>query len=178
MHVFIIAAITNDGFIAQTTQQKSTRWTSKEDYHFFTARTKQAGVVIMGSTTYATIGHPLKDRLNIVYTKHLQTSPHPQLRYTNLPPQELIASLENEGFTEAAICGGASIYTLFLKSGLVNTLYLTVHTHITFGRGIPLFTESFILPPPIKTTPLSATTILNEYSLDQKPIEFMQESKN
>lgn len=165
MHVFIIAALSNDGFIAQTADQKSTRWTSKEDYEFFTTRTKKAGVVIMGSTTYATIGHPLKDRLTLVYTNHPKPNDNLSLQFTNKSPQELIQELEIEGYTELAVCGGASVYTQFLESGLVNTLYLTTHTNVNFGSGITLFTKPFTFPLPTTTTQLSPTTILNEYKL-------------
>lgn len=164
MHVFIIAALTADGFIAQTSDQKSTRWTSQADYEFFTRRTKEAGAVVMGSTTYQTIGHPLSDRHTIVYTNHPHQYP-PDAHPTHQSPADLIKSLTKQGFAELAVCGGASIYTLWLESGLVNTLYLTTHTNIHFGTGIPLFTKPFNLPAPTKTTPLSSTTILNEYKL-------------
>jgi dihydrofolate reductase len=165
MHVFIIAAVTADGFIAQTTDQKSTRWTSKEDYLYFTQRTKQAGAVVMGSTTYQTIGHPLSDRLTLVQTRHPQPSTTPKLRYTHQSPHDIVAMLELEKYTELAICGGASIYTLWLESGLVDSMYLTTHTDVNFGSGIPLFTKPINLPQPSKTTPLSETTILNEYRI-------------
>jgi dihydrofolate reductase len=69
MNVFIIAAISADGLIAKDSDEKSTAWTSKADKKFFSERTKKAGVVVMGRKTFDTIGKPLSERLNIVYSK-------------------------------------------------------------------------------------------------------------
>ena len=73
MSVFIIASVSADGYIASKESETSTNWTSSEDTQFFRQKTKEAGVVIMGRTTYETIPtkyRPLKDRLNIVYTSN------------------------------------------------------------------------------------------------------------
>ena len=69
MKCFIIAAVTADGYIAENDAHSPFGWTSKEDKHRFIELTKEAGVVIMGSKTYATIGKPLKERLNIIYSR-------------------------------------------------------------------------------------------------------------
>jgi dihydrofolate reductase len=172
MDVFIIAAITVDGFIAQEADQVSTSWTSPEDKIFFTDRTKQAKVMVMGSTTYKTIGRPLPGRLTIVYTKDAnqfaadqEKYDVSQLRITQQNPLELVKQLEAEGFSELAICGGSSIYSLFLKAGVVNKLYLTVEP-IVFGRGIKLFQdghqEKLKL---IEVKKLSEQTLLLEYDV-------------
>lgn len=137
MKTFIIAAISLDGFIARFQNDFSLDWTSKEDKKFFVEITKKAKVVIFGSKTYETIGKPLKDRLNIVYSKQKKYS---EVLTTSLPPQELLNDLEKKGFKEVAICGGSSIYTLFMKENLVDEIYLTVEP-IIFGNGIKLFNE-------------------------------------
>ena len=67
--VFIIAAVSADGFIAKDSQHAAL-WTSKADKKRFIELTKRAGVVVMGSTTYKTLGRPLKERVNIVYSKN------------------------------------------------------------------------------------------------------------
>jgi len=179
MNVFIIAALSADGFLADTQnrQSKSTVWTSKEDYAFFVKRTKEAGVCLMGSKTYATIGHPLKDRLNIVSTSHPESisisKPLSEYRqgaaidipYTvNLSPSQIIEQLNTLGYNELAICGGSTIYTLWLQSGLVDPLYLT-YEPILFGDGVPFLnaplTQKLSL---IRTTALSSQTTLQEFS--------------
>lgn len=152
MHVFIIVSITADGFIARFKEQSSLNWTSREDKQFFVKRSKQAGVIVMGRTTFDTIDakyKPLKDRLNIVYTSKSAKDYLPQgewaldktkFRTTTLSPQDLVASLVKEGCRELAICGGASIYTNFLQAGVVDTLYLTVEP-VVFGDGIKFFNQ-------------------------------------
>ncbi|NDE68363.1 dihydrofolate reductase, partial [bacterium] len=69
MTTFIIAALTADGFIARDAGHSPFNWTSKEDKARFIHLTKEAGVVVLGSATFATFPKPLKDRRNIVYTR-------------------------------------------------------------------------------------------------------------
>nr|AIA19053.1 Dihydrofolate reductase [uncultured bacterium] len=123
MNVFLIAAITLDGFIAEETSQVSTSWTSPEDKKWFNERTKKAKVIVMGSSTYKTIGRPLPGRLTIVMTRSSipeATSNSTELRTFQGDPGELIDMLEKEGYEEVAICGGAQIYTQFLKARIIN----------------------------------------------------------
>lgn len=137
MKTFIIAALTADGFIAKDANHKAD-WTSKADKKFFQAKTKEAGVVVMGSRTYETVGMPLKDRRNIIYTRNKRFD---GVETTSEEPAALIARLKKEGVKEVAICGGASIYSLFMESGLVDKLFLTVEP-VSFGQGISLFDKS------------------------------------
>lgn len=140
MKVFLIAAQSLDGFIAQNQNQKSTKWTSKEDYLHFVEKSKEAGVVIMGRKTYETIGKPLKDRLNIVITHSPQKSHYPNLVFTHQPPEIIIKDLALKKYSQVAICGGASIYSLFLQKKLVDKIYLTIEP-LVFGQGIKLFNQ-------------------------------------
>src|SRR3990167_7337399 len=103
---FLIAAVTADGFIARD-EKHSAFWTSKEDKKRFVELTKRAGVVVMGSTTYATLPRALKERTNIVYSR---SKSFEGAETTQKSPVDLLSDLESRGFKEAAICGGASIY--------------------------------------------------------------------
>jgi dihydrofolate reductase len=134
---FIIAAQSADGFIAKDAKHPA-YWTSKEDKKRFIELTKQAGVVVMGSATFETIGKPLKERTNIVYSrsaKHFEGA-----ETTHEEPQALLKRLAGQGVKEVAICGGSHIYTLFLKAHLVDKIYLTIEP-VIFGKGITLFNE-------------------------------------
>lgn len=142
MKIFIIAAQTLDGFIARKKNQVSTDWSSAEDKKRFVSLTKKAGVVVFGSTTFETFGKPLKDRINIVYSR---TKKFDGVEMTDDEPEVLISKLEERGFSEVAICGGAGIYTKFLKAGVVDTIYLTIEP-IFFGTGISLFNEDLDIP--------------------------------
>lgn len=138
MKVTLIAAISADGKIAEKTDQSSLDWTSKEDTKFFIEKTKEAGTVVMGRKTFATINKPLKGRRLIVLTRDpSKESPMPGVEFTNDEPEILVRKLEHEGVTELALAGGSSIYGQFLKAGLVTDIYLTVEP-ILFGGGVPL----------------------------------------
>jgi len=140
--VFLIAAITTDGFIARSKDEFAS-WTSKEDKARFVALTKEAGVMIMGATTFKTFPKPLKDRHHIVYSRSdmfEEKWPDGNVETTSPPPHEIIDSLAKRGYSKIAICGGSSIYSLFMNSGLVTKLYLTIEP-IIFGDGIKLFNE-------------------------------------
>lgn len=145
MEIFIIAAQTADGFIARDANHSAT-WTSKEDKRRFVQLTKDAGVVVMGSTTFKTLPKPLKERLNVVYSNSLKgedlnTDPERKCIVTNKKPVDLVEELARLGYTKIAICGGSKIYSLFIESGLVNKLYLTVEP-LLFGDGISVFKRS------------------------------------
>ncbi len=161
--VFIIAAVSADGFIAKDSQHAAL-WTSKADKKRFIELTKRAGVVVMGSATYKTLGRPLKERVNIVYSKS-QNFEGAEMTQDN--PKDLIMKLEQRGFKEVAICGGSHIYTMFMKVGIVDNLYLTVEP-IVFGKGITLFNEDLHYLLNLKSSQASETTgsLLLEYKVD------------
>ncbi len=161
--VFLIAAITADGFIAKDTRHPAL-WTSKADKKRFIELTKRAGVVVMGSTTYRTLDRPLRERVNIVYSRKEKFE---GVEMTQDRPRELIKKLEERGFKEVAICGGSNIYTMFMKDGVVDTLYLTIEP-IIFGKGIELFNEDlhYFLKLKNAQNSDSAGSVLLEYEVD------------
>ncbi len=137
MRVFIIAAITADGFIGRHSLHGSD-WTSREDKKLFVRLTKEAGVMVMGSHTFATINRALPGRRNIVLTSRPDVIQIEGVEATNDAPAELVARLEKESTAALAVCGGASVYAQFMEAGLVDELYLTVEP-LLFGKGVPLF---------------------------------------
>lgn len=137
MRVFIIAAVTADGFIGRGSTH-SADWTGKADKKVFVELTKQAGVMVMGSRTFATINRALPGRLSIVYTRSPEKINVEGVEVTDRSPAELIKELEGRGFSEVAICGGSTIYRQFLTSGVVTDIYLTVVPKL-FGQGLSLF---------------------------------------
>ena len=143
MDIFIIAALSADGFIARESSEVSTSWTSAADKKRFVSLTKQAGAVVMGRRTFETFGgRPLKDRSLFIYSR--QDHPHEApagVEWTRLPPAELVRHLTERGFGSLAVCGGTEIYSQFLAAGLVKRCYLTVEP-VFFGRGISLFNQT------------------------------------
>ncbi|NMC51749.1 dihydrofolate reductase [Candidatus Kuenenbacteria bacterium] len=142
MKLVLMMAITLDGKIAKHSTQLAD-WTSQADKKIFVEETKNAGVIIMGKTTYETIGKPLPGRLNIVLDKNPDTSKNiaGSLEYTNLAPQELLADLSARGFEKVILGGGATINGLFLKENLIDEIWLTIEPKI-FGEGLSLFKDA------------------------------------
>ena len=169
MQVSLIAAISADGFIAQDPRVPSTTWTSREDAHWFTQKTKEIGACIMGRKTFATIGKPLAGRLTVVLTGEKTLGVPLEagvLEVYSGQPEELLESLAKRRFSAAAICGGASVYTQFMQKGLVDRLFITVEP-IVFGDGVRLFNQSFadLRLKLVATHPLSAQSIVLEYQV-------------
>lgn len=142
MKTILMMAITLDGKIAKHTTQLAD-WTSKADKKIFVEETKRVGVIIMGKTTYDTIGRPLPGRLNVIMdlepdaTKNIPDS----LEFTNTQPVELLQELEGRGYESVILGGGATINGLFLNQGLVDEIWLTVEPKL-FGEGLSLFNKA------------------------------------
>ncbi len=140
MKVTLMIALTADGKIAKDASHYPD-WTGSADKKLFKKITQDAGVIIMGSATYATIGKPLPDRRNIVLTRRTdRASSYDNLEYTNNQPAEIIEKLISDGFERAILIGGAQINTLFAKAGLINEMILT-YCPTVFGSGLSLFSE-------------------------------------
>ncbi|HVT75126.1 MAG TPA: dihydrofolate reductase family protein [Candidatus Paceibacterota bacterium] len=161
MKVSLIAAITADGFIERE-GEKGAEWTSRSDKRFFKEITKRAGIIVMGSKTYASIGRALPDRHTIVLSRSQRFE---GVETTAESPVELVRRLEKEGAPELVVCGGSSVYTSFMKAGLVDTLYLTLEP-VVFGKGIPLFAEAVDLNLELREArPIGDGAVVLEYSV-------------
>lgn len=138
MIVFIIASVTADGFIARDGSQSSLDWTSREDTQAFVRLTKEAGIMVMGSATFATIGRALPGRKTVVYTRHPEKlAGITDVEATDEAPAALVRRLAEAGYGRLAVCGGATIYRQFLDAGVVDEIYLTIEP-VLFGAGVPL----------------------------------------
>lgn len=167
MKVSIVAALSLDGRIAQSGTQNSLEWTSKEDKQFFVEKTKESGAMIMGRTTFETIGKSLPGRLIVVMTRDKTglESIEGTLEFTTAKPNSILNDLEMRGFKEVIIAGGSNIYSLFLKEKCVTDLYLTLEPFI-FGEGV-LFVESCDMTTLklIETRKLGEQSVLLHYSV-------------
>ncbi len=141
MKVILLMAVTADGMIARDSMQL-VDWTGKADKQYFVHVTRQAGVMIMGSTTFDTIGKVLPGRKTIVMTRNkTRTSQNTDLVFTDQTPGQIVKELEAQGVTSAALVGGSVVNTLFLKENLVDEIHLTMVPRF-FGKGMPLFKEA------------------------------------
>ncbi len=139
MKIILLAVLTLDGKIARNDHHLS-NWSSKEDKRIFSAATRKAGVLILGNNTFKTLSAPLPGRLHVVLTSNTsdKTGVPGVVEYTSATPHEIAAGLEARGYIEAILAGGSLVYTLFLKAGFIDELWLTIEP-IVFGSGIDLF---------------------------------------
>ncbi len=119
MDVILIAAVTQDGFIAR---HKSETVTWSKDLHLFKEQT-MGFPVIMGSNTFNCIQKALTGRDIIVV-------------HRNDNPGEILKNLNSE---KCFIAGGGKTNARFFD--YLTHAYLTPHPLI-FGEGIPLFSDS------------------------------------
>lgn len=144
MKVTMLMAVTADGMIGKNAQDFPD-WTGRDDKRMFREVTMKAGVLIIGSRTFDTIGRPLPGRKNVVLTRNRQRiSESPDLVFTDREPQRILADLEKEGFTQAVLAGGSIVNYLFASRGLVDEIYITYVPKI-FGAGVPLFAGKLTL---------------------------------
>lgn len=139
MKVILMAALTIDGKIARD-EAHFVNWSSREDKQLYFSTSKRARVVILGHNTYKTLPAPLPGRLHIVLTtdpSNKESRPG-EVEFTNKSPQEIVDDLRARGYTEAVLTGGAQINALFLKSNMVDEIWLTIEPLI-FGVGLDLF---------------------------------------
>lgn len=140
MKVTVMMAVTVDGRIGKDSDHLAD-WSEKADKSLFRQVTKDAGVLVMGSKTFDTIGRPLPGRKNIILTrKKDRLSDHEDLIFTDTPPKKLIIELEEQGFSHIVVGGGAAVNSLFFRAGLVDELIITI-SPVIFGKGLSLFEE-------------------------------------
>lgn len=138
MDVIMLMAATVDGKIARNANEL-VDWTGKADKKYFVRVTRKAGAMIMGSRTFDTIGRALPDRKNIVMTRDkTRKSDADNLVFTDQAPEEILAGLGAEGYTQVALIGGAVVNSLFAKANLITQIHLTLVPKI-FGAGLSLF---------------------------------------
>src|SRR5262249_42711635 len=121
-------------------------WSSREDKRLFARTSREAGVVIMGRTTFETLSAPLPGRLHMVLTRNARlhvpgTSAAGPIEYTGETPTTIVAGLEARGYTTAVLAGGAQTYRAFLEAGAVDELWLTIEP-LLFGAGISLLGDA------------------------------------
>jgi dihydrofolate reductase len=170
MQVSLIAAVSADGFIARSASEPSFDWTRPEDTHFYVQTIKSVDAIIMGHKSFQTFSKYPKDSRWVIYTSQPENfiNPKPQVinaTATKDEPKLVLENLAKENCSKVAICGGSSIYNLFINSGLVDKIYLTVEP-VFFGSGIKLFSDTVNINVTLnKVHDLSSQTKVMEYDV-------------
>ncbi|MGD8251560.1 MAG: dihydrofolate reductase family protein [Desulfobacterales bacterium] len=138
MKTILMVAQSLDGKIARHPNHFPD-WTGKADKRLFVEVTRRAGVMIMGSKTFDTLGRPLPGRHHVIMSRdRSRRSQWENLVFSDASPTDILKTLEEQGFTEAVLAGGATINSLFEKAGLIDEVMITITPHV-FGKGISLF---------------------------------------
>jgi dihydrofolate reductase len=123
MKISFVVAVAANGVIGK---DNALPWRLSDDLKFF-KRVTMGKPVIMGRTTYDSIGKPLPGRTNIVITRNADyRASGVRVVHSIEAALELgkqIAS--NDGQQEVTVIGGAQIFGAMLTAGLVDRMYYT-----------------------------------------------------
>jgi len=108
MEIILIAAVSKDKVIGK---QGGIPWKIKEDLSFFKERTLNSPI-IMGRTTYNSIGRPLPNRLNIVMTRSAKNTEG--VTEVTSVEKAIEAASKNKDSSKVYVIGGENIYKEFL----------------------------------------------------------------
>ena len=136
MNISLIAAVSSNNVIGK--KGVGLLWHLPDDFKHFKELT-MGKPIIMGRTTYDTIGRILPGRTNIILTSQPDYSIDGAVVVHSI--NDALDAAEKTGASEAMIIGGAQIYKLFLP--LANKIYLTeVHADINGDVDFPVFDRS------------------------------------
>lgn len=148
MKVVIIAVSSLNGKITKDQDPNIYSWTSKGDSQLFFLLIKKNNLIVMGSKTYEAARSVIKfkkNKLRVVLTRNPEKYSGETIKgileFTNENPSELVKRLGDRGYKKMLVVGGGTINSLFLKSKLVNAIYLTIEPKI-FGTGKNLISET------------------------------------
>tara|TARA_B100001057_G_scaffold474506_1_gene540165 strand:- start:228 stop:1667 length:1440 start_codon:yes stop_codon:yes gene_type:complete len=148
----LIACVNKKGLLGQENDLYST---SSTDLHYFSQVTKghnfpKENIVVMGYNTWLSLpSKPLKDRYNIVVTKHHSEEVTDTCRFPSLDRVFTHLDEIKHNFGEVFIIGGASIYEQCLRDypGQLNKMYITEIDDSWLGNSeSKYFDYSDILP--------------------------------
>lgn len=130
-----------NGYIAKP--DGNSEWTSKEDLEGFYNHSKKAGNIVMGKNTFLSAqkyGYfPFPNSLNIVVSnQNIKNKWGEKVLITSKSPKDIVAMLEEKGFSVVFLAGGGQINSSFIKEGLIDEIYLDVEP-LVFGQGIQVF---------------------------------------
>ena len=168
VHLVMVSSL--DGVIAKNSNE-FIDWSSKEDKKYFSTITKEKGCLVMGSSTFKTIGRPLPDRLNVILTSRPDEMSNKYGEHENLmfisinSAKELLELLSKKGFQEIVLGGGTKVNTMFAKENMIDYLHLSVEP-VLVGSGMQIFDEEVRIDLSlVENIRLNENTVLLKYSV-------------
>lgn len=142
MKTILYMSITANGMIAK--EDDEVGFVSKNSWKGYQKAVDASDCIIIGKRTYDLMPETEfnKNKKYIVIT-HQKDLPKKTKRvmFTASPPFDIIKNLAQKKMKNILISGGSQINSLFMKSRLVDEIYLDVEP-ILLGRGIKLFTDA------------------------------------
>ncbi|MFA6601631.1 MAG: dihydrofolate reductase family protein [Candidatus Paceibacterota bacterium] len=138
MKTILHMAVSADGYIAKL--DGNSDWVSPIDVQLFEQRVKEAGCLIVGRKTFGQYTgdvYPIAGVINIVLTLGVAKSSDKDVITANYPEQALEIAKE-KGFSKVMLVGGGKANGSFLRSGLIDEIFLSVHP-IVLNNGVKLF---------------------------------------
>lgn len=132
-------AISIDGFIAK--KDGDSDWVSPVDSANFEQKIKEKGCIIVGRRTFDQYQgdlYPVKDVTNIVLTSDPSLKSEKNNVVYAQSPKGAVKAIQERGHDKALLIGGGTTNGLFLKEGLIDEVFLSVHP-LMLGSGIKLF---------------------------------------
>lgn len=141
MNITCVMVSSANGKITHGSEATIYNWTSPEDKEHFESMIADYSLIVMGRETYEAakkVIRPQPGKLRIVLTRtpeaYSEVAIPGQLEFRNNHPTELVAELENQGYTRMLLAGGGSVNGQFFAENLVNDLFLTLEPEL-FGVG-------------------------------------------
>lgn len=142
MKITLYMATSIDGFIAK--KDGDSDWVSPVDSGIFEQKIKEKGCIVVGRRTFNQYHgelYPVKGVTNIVLTSNKTETDNADEAIYVSSPEEAVKAAQGKGHTEILLIGGGTTNGLFLKAGLIDEVFLSVHPLI-LGDGIKLFENS------------------------------------
>ena len=172
MHIVVVAACSQDGFITDEHGSLPSTWTSEEDLTHFKAILKKFPLQVMGRKTYeAHLPKPEIDTLKVILTsrpkKYASEAKVGELEFHCFTAKEFIQHFNI--YERCLVLGGKDIYTDFVNSGMVNEAYITIEP-VILGGGVEFLTHGKTLENygfrRVSSKQMNAAgTLLNHYVL-------------
>lgn len=152
MNVRLVMVSSVNGKITHADNPHIYTWTSPEDKKRFFSHISDSTLIVMGSKTYEASRKTIvlsPDKLRLVLThapeKYTAETVPGSLEFTKESPHEIVARMEERGYTQLLLVGGPVINSLFIEQGLVDELHLTIEPRL-FGQGKNLISASDVSP--------------------------------
>lgn len=141
MHVVMIAAMSQDGFLTQGNDPSPMKWTSEEDKKFYHSMLQKNNLYILGSRTFKVIKNTLPNHAFKIVMAHnvSEQTKMPNVLFTDASFPSILQTFE-ANYSTILVLGGSSIYHQMLEQRLIDEIYLTVEP-VQNGHGVQLATH-------------------------------------